>query len=354
MDRRTVRAGPRVRPRPDDFPTDHPDVTTLFDTLVPVFGLMALGFAAARGRVVDAASARGLVLFAFNFAIPALLLTSMARLELPEDPEWGYLVAFYTASLVVYAFAAVLARTLFGRALREQAIFGMGAAFSNLVLIGLPVVLTAFGPEATLPMMVIIGFHSATFMPLTVLLIQADGTPGDPTRAGPGGGGAVGWTSRGRRVLGVLGAVVTNPIILGIVLGLAANLAGITLWSGAQAILDFLGGAAVPCALFAVGASLAGLPVGGEAPESLVLTGVKLVLHPLLVWVIAVPFLGLEGLSVSVAIVLAAMPSAVNVYLFAARYDAAPGVAARTVLLTTLGSAVTLAVVLLLLGWGGP
>ena len=338
-------------------------MTILLDTLVPVFGLMALGFAAARGRVIDAAGARGLVLFAFNFSIPALLLTSMAGLDLPEDPEWGYLAAFYVASVLVYALAAVLARTLFGRSLREQAIFGMGAAFSNLVLIGIPVVLTAFGPDATLPMMVIIGFHSATFMPLTVLLIEADGPaieadgPGgeadDPGGVGEKAGGGAGEKREGSRAGRVAAGIVANPIILGIVLGLGVNLAGGSLWSGVEAILDFLGAAAVPCALFAVGASLATLPVGGEAPESLLLTLLKLVVHPALVWLIAVPVMGLGGLAVSVAVVLAAMPSAVNVYLFGARYEAASGVAARTVLLTTVGSVVTLAVVLLLLGEGG-
>ena len=313
-------------------------MSILVQTLIPVFGLMTLGFLAVRVSVVDAAGARGLVLFAFNFSIPALLLTSMARLELPEAVEWDFAVAFYAASVLVYGLGAALGRVSFGRPLRDQAIFGMGAAFSNLVLIGLPVVLTVFGPEATLPMMVIIGLHSATFMPLTVLLIEAD--------AGDGSG----WAERVRRV--TVG-VVTNPIILGIVVGLALNLAGASPWPVVQAILDFLGAAAVPVALFAVGASLAGLSPMGDAREALALTSVKLVLHPLLVWLIAVPIMDSRGLAVSVAVVLAAMPSAVNVYLFGARYRAAAGVAARTVLLSTVGSLATLTAVLLLLGAGG-
>ena len=310
-------------------------MTVLLQTLVPVFGLLALGFAAARGRVVDQAGARGLVLFAFNFSIPALLFTSMADAGLPEDPDWGFLVAFYAASVIVYGAGAWAGRALFGRPLRDQAIFGMGASFSNLVLIGLPVVLTAFGPAATLPMMVIIGFHSATFMPLTILLIQADAESDE---------------APGRRALRLATDVLRNPIILGILGGLVLNVTGVSLWAGLQSILDFLGAAAVPCALFAMGASLAGLPVAGDVPEATVVTLLKLVVHPLLVWLIAVPVLGGEGLAVSVAVVLAAMPSAVNVYLFGARYEAAAAVAARSVLLTTVGSLVSLIVVLLLVG----
>lgn len=312
-------------------------VSVLLETLVPIFGLMALGFGAARARLMDEAGARGLVLFVFNFSIPALLLTSMARLDVPEDVSWGFLVAFYAASLVTYGAGMILGRILFRRPLREQAIFGMGAGFSNLVLIGIPVVTTAFGPESSLPMLVIIGFHAATFMPLTVLLVQSDGVA-------VGEGFTVGRAGR------ILADVLRNPIVLGIVAGLLVRVSGITLWMPLAAILDFLGSAAVPCALFAMGASLATFPLGGDLPAALALTVLKLVVHPFLVWLVAVPLLGLNGLSVSVAIVMAAMPSAVNVYLFAERYRAAAQVGARTVFLTTLGSAVTLLVVLVLLG----
>ena len=108
--------------------------------------------------------------------------------------------------------------------------------------------------------------------------------------------------------------------------------------------------AAVPCALFAMGGSLAGYPLIGDVSPALVLTSLKLLVHPLLVWVIGVPILGLEGMWVSVAVVMAAMPSAVNVYLFGARYESVPGVAARTVLLTSAFSMVTVAAILALVG----
>ena len=310
-------------------------VSPLLQTLVPIFGLLALGFVACRARLIDQAGARGLVLFVFNFSIPALLLTSMARLELPEDPDWRFLIAFYIASFLTYGLGVFVGRVPFRRALREQAIFGMGAAFSNLVLIGIPVVLTALGPDASLPMLAIIGLHSATFMPLTVFLVKADGTDQGPL---------VGRAGR------LAADVVRNPIILGILAGLLVNLSAVTLWAPVTDLLDFLGAAAVPCALFALGASLAGFPLTGELAPSLAVSGLKLVAHPALVWLLAVPVLGAGGLAVDVAVVLAAMPSAVNVYLFGERYAAAAGVAARSVLITTVASVVTIAVVLVLLG----
>jgi len=310
-------------------------VTTLLHTMMPIVGLMALGVAAARLRVLNEAGVKGLVLFVFNFSIPALLLTGMADLELRADLEWDFLVAFYAASFATYGLGVALAAIRYRRPLEDQAIFGMGAGFSNLVLLGLPVVITALGPEAMLPLLIVIGLHSATFMPLTVLMIQAG-------RDGGGPGGA--------RVVRLLAEILRNPIVIGILIGLLVNATGAPLWTGLATMLDLLGAAAIPCALFAMGASLTTYPLAGEAGPALALSALKLVVHPLLVWAIAVPVLGGSGIAVTVAVLLAAMPSAVNVYLFGARYEAAADVAARTVLFTTVCSMITVSVALALLG----
>jgi predicted permease len=305
----------------------------LLSVVSPVFGIMALGFVAVRLRALDAGHVKGLVLFVFNFAIPVLLFRSLAGVELPEDIAWGFLAAFYAGSFVCYGLGMLSGRVFFGRPLDQQAIFGMAGSFSNTVLVGIPIVLTAFGPDATLPLFLIIAFHSATFMPLTVALIEA------------GRGGDV---SAGRQLRAVVNQVIRNPIVIGLALGLTANLTGLALPGPLDRFAELLGGAAVPCALFAMGGSLAAYPMMGDLSPAVVLTSLKLLVHPLVAWLVAVPLLGLEGLWVAVAVVMAGMPSGVNVYLFGARYEAAPGVAARTVFLTSLFSIATLSLLLLL------
>lgn len=301
--------------------------------VAPVFGVMILGFLASRLRVLDERGVRGLVLFAFNFAIPMLLFRSLARVELPADIAWGFLAAFYAGSFSTYALGVAVGRWVFERSLDEQAIFGMGASFSNTVLLGIPVILTAFGPDAALPLFLIIAFHSATFMPLTVGLIQWSRERGLSPRDQLGA---------------MLAQVLKNPIVMGLLLGFMVNRLGVTLPGPVDRFAELMGGAAVPCALFAMGASVAGYPVAGDAPAAVTLTVLKLVVHPLLVWIVAVPVLQLEGLWVSVAVVMGGMPSGVNVYLFGARYDAASGVAARTVFLTSLLSMGTITGLLVL------
>lgn len=307
--------------------------SSILGTVAPLFAIMTLGYLGRRFRVLSEAGVNGLVFFAFNFAIPSLLFRSLAMVALPASIAWGFLVAFYTGSFAMYGLGMAAGRFLFRRPTDHQAIFGMGAAFSNTVLLGIPIIITAFGPEATLPLFLVIAFHSATLMPLTVGIIQS-------SRGGDG--------TAVRQAGGLILELLRNPIIAGLLLGLVANLAAVGLPGPLDRVLELLGRAAVPCALFALGGSLGGTPLIGDVAPASVLALLKLVGQPLVVWFVAVPVMGLEGLWVPVAVTLAGMPAGVNVYLFGARYDAAPGVAARTVLLSSVASVVTIPIILTL------
>jgi predicted permease len=309
-------------------------VTGLLEVVAPLFGIVALGFLAARLRILEERGVQGLVLFVFNFAIPVLLFRSTARMDLPDDVAWSFLIAFYAGSFTTYGLGLAVGRFLFGRPLDEQAIFGMGAGYSNNVLLGIPIVLTAYGPEATLPLFLIIGLHSALLLPVTVALIQA------------GRGAHLSWREQ---VGGVAWELLKNPIVAGLLLGFLANASGLALPGPVDRLAELLGAAAVPTALFAMGASLAAYHAQHVGAPTASLAALKLLVHPFLVWVLAAHVFGLEGVWMTTAVTLAAMPSGVNTYLFAARYDAAAPVASRTVLVTSTLSVVTLSVVLALL-----
>ena len=280
---------------------------------------------------------KGLVLFVFNFALPLLLFRSLATTQLPEDIQWSFIFSFYGGSFACYGLGMAMGRFLFRRPLDHQAIFGMSAGFSNTVLLGIPILITAYGPDATLPILLLIAFHGPTLMPLTTALIQIHR------------GSEV---SAAQQVGAVGMELVRNPIIMGLLLGLVANLSGVTLPGGLDRTVELLGSSAVPCALFAMGASLASYPLVGDVAPAVALSTVKLFLHPLIVWILAVPVFGLKGIWVPVAVTMAAMPTGVNAYLFGARYHAAQGVAARTILLGTVVGVATISVVLLLFQGG--
>ena len=312
-------------------------MTILLEVVAPVFGVMALGALSVKLRVLDKGAVKGLVLFVFNFAIPILLFRSLAHAELPSEIEWAFLLSYFGGAVTVFLSGMALGRFVFKRTLADQAIFGMSAGFSNTVLIGIPILFTAFGPEATLPTLLIIAFRGPLLMSLTTALIQV------------GKGGEVTLPDQ-VRTIGI--ELVRNPIIMGLALGLLVNVSGLAIPAPIDRMAEMMGASAVPCALFALGASLAGYPITGDVPPAMILTALKTLVHPAIVWILAVPVFGLEGIWVPVAVTMAAMPSGINVYLFGARYNAAPGVAARTVFLTTAFSLITLSTLLYLFQGG--
>jgi len=309
-------------------------VTELISTLAPVFGIVTVGFLVRRLGVLGERGTKRLVFFVFNAAIPVLLFQTMAGVDFPERIEWGFLFAFYGAAFLTYASGIAVAHFCFKRPVEELAIYGMGAGFSNTVMLGIPILLGAFGDEAALPVFLIIAFHSITLLPVSVALIQAGRGNGERSVQGAG-----------RLLLDVL----ANPIVVGLACGLGANFFGFRLPGPVDTVALALATVAIPCALTALGASLAGYPLTGDLAPAFTIAGLKLIIHPFLAWIIAVPVLGLSAPWAPVAVVMAGMPSAAMVYLFGARYNAAPDVAARTVLIASLMSVVTISVWLLLM-----
>lgn len=305
--------------------------------MVPIFGLMAFGYAATFTRVFDAAAARALAGFVFYFAIPVMLFRSMASARLPDQIPWGYLLSYYLGAAVVFAAGMAGARALFGGSFERQAIAGFSAAFGNTVLLGIPLVLTTFGERASLPLFLLVAFHSTLLFTVVTVVIEI----GRGSRAG-------------LRALpvAILGGLATNPVLWGLILGVAFSLAGLRLPGPLERWAALIGNGAAPCALFSVGASLRAYRLKGALAPAAMIAALKLVAHPLLVVGLIRLVFEVPPLWAKVAIVIAALPVGVNPYLFAVRYDAGQAESASAILLTSLLSVVTVSVVLLWLGPG--
>lgn len=306
----------------------------IFGIILPVFGTLALGYAAARLGVFDEAANRGLSLFVFNFALPLMLFRAIAQADLPEAMPWGYLLSYYIGAFGVFGMAMVAARALFARRTDEQAVLGLGAGFSNTGMLGIPLVMTAYGPSAALPLFVMIACHSLLMLPPTNALIEA-------ARGGKQSAAAT-LLNLGRSVLG-------TPIIWGLSCGLAFALSGIEIPGPVDTVAKGLGGAATPCALFALGASLTRYSLGGNLREPAVLVALKTVVHPLLVWLLATQVFDVPPLWMMTGVLLAALPAGITPYLFAQRYNACQSTVASAVFLSTVLSVFTLSGLLFLL-----
>ncbi len=316
--------------------------------VLPVFTIVAIGYIAHWRGVFSAAAIDGLNMFVFRFALPALLFHAMATTPLPAEPQWGFLASYYGGGVASYGAAWLLMLVVFKRDAMTSAVAGFGTVFSNTVLLGIPIILTAHGPAATVPLMMIVSLHAVTWYTLGTICVEA-GRPRASAAPTPD-------SILSPSVLKVLCTirdtatnVATTPIIWGLMAGLLTQALALPVLPLALDVTGRLGEAGIPAAIFAMGATLARYELKGQLVDMAMISMLKLVLFPLTVWIIAGPFLGLSPLWLSVAVLTAAMPCGVNVYLFANRSGAAEAAASGAVLLSTILGAMSLSVLLVVL-----
>jgi len=304
---------------------------TMINTVFPAFGLVLLGYVAARLKYFSEGDIQGLNTFVFNFALPVMLFRTLAQTPLPDHVEWGYLLSYYLGAFFVYGVGMLTGRLAFSQPLRQQGIFGLGAAYSNVVLLGVPVVLMGLGEAATLPLFLLLAFHASLMFSAVTAIVESARGRGQSLKKLP-------WTT--------LKGLLKNPIVGGLWLGLLFNLFQLDLPGPFERLTAMLGSAALPSAVFALGASLSRYRFRGQLPQALTLVGFKTVLHPLAVWLLATFAFHVDPLWTAVAVVMAAMPVGINAYLFAQRYDACVAPVATAILLSTGLSVGTVSVLL--------
>lgn len=297
-------------------------MVTIFNVIFPVFAIALAGYLLARLGVLRPPDVAGLATYVFNVAAPVLLFDSLAGLEFPAVINWGYLLAYYLAAFAVFGLGLLVSRARFGHSLPEQGVFGMAAAYSNTLLIGLPVVLAAFGDQALLPLLLIISPH-AMLLSLTVVAIAESGA----------GNGQRRWQALKTTARKML----LNPILLGVAAGLLFNRLGLTLPAVVAGATELVGQSLLPCALIMLGASLTQYRLREYSHEAWVLVGLKLLVQPLLVWALLTYVFPVSPLWTAVGVLTAGLPIGITVTTFAYKYQACiPSVAAATLLSTVL------------------
>ncbi len=298
----------------------------VFVVIAPVFGAVILGFVLFRVGIFDATTSEGLAKFVYYVAIPALLFRSLARAALPAVLPLPLIAAYYVPSIAIFGVGVLLGRHVLRWDRASQGIAGLGACYSNIVMLGLPLATTAFGASAAVPLFTLMALQSSLLFPLATYCIEVYGAREHGPRP---------------PVYLSLGKLVMNPVIASLALGVLCNLSGWVPRGALDVLLEKLAQAATGCALVSLGVSLAQYRLAGDLRDSAVLLVVKNLVHPLLVW-LACRALHVPAEWMRVAVLLAAMPSGVNAYIFAKRYGLQEAVISKTIVLSTLiSSAVT-------------
>ncbi len=290
--------------------------------ILPIFGLISLGYLFGWRQWLNNEGAAGLASVTFKLFMPAVLFNGIARAELGEGMSPMLLLAYFAPVLLIFLLVNVVAHRLKGRA----SPLGLTAAYSNNVLVGIPLVTTLLGAESLVYVFAILVFHSLVLFSLQSFY------------AALGDGDRVSAPSLLKNL--------ANPLIVGLLLGALLNLSGLSLPEPMWRVIGWLAQAALPCALMVLGISLSRYRLRPSA-SVVVLTLAKLVLFPALVWWLSGCLPGLSQNARSVLVLLAACPSGVNVLAFVKHADDSRAVSS-TVFLSTLAAAVSLPLWMLL------
>jgi predicted permease len=287
---------------------------------LPIFAVIGLGFIAVRRGVVAPAVTDAVGTFAFSFALPAMLLRLMAAQPLAESFEPRFFAGYLGACLAV--FLGVMGAGLgAGRRRGQAAAIGAAAAMGNVGYLGPPLLLPLLGERGAGPVAMAIMSEVAVVIALGSVLMAPMGDRGVLRRVGL--------------------SLLVNPVLVSIAGGAVLGAAGVAIPGPLERFLAFLGNAAGPTALFALGGTLGRLRLGRRLLLAAgAATAGKLVAYPLLAWLVLGKLLGLEWFWVQAGVMLAAMPTATNAFVLAQRFHSGADEVSAVVLLSTLIAAV--------------
>lgn len=310
-------------------------MNAVLGTVAPIFGLIALGFLAARFKWLADTAGRGIAQFTFLIAMPALLFRTIVVSSMGDASPGLLLSAYFTTVAVIWLLATLATHVVLKRPAEEGAVFAMTASYGNIVLLGIPIAIGAYGDRATPTAAIIVSMHVATlWLAACVHLAFAGRSQMSPIQL----------------IAAVIREFTRNPIVVAIVLAALWRITGLGLHATLDRGMALLAQASVPCALFAVGFTLAGFRIAGETSALGVSCVLKNVAMPILAWGVTVYGFGVPPLPATIITLFAAMPTGTATYLFANSNGIAVETTSASVALSTAVSMVTLPIVLILLG----
>ena len=270
--------------------------------------------------------------FVFLVAMPAFIFISLAGVPVEDFFNWPFLAVLGGGMLAIFVLGFVVAKYVFAGSLTACSLHALTAMFSSTAYIGLPLILLVFGEAGLVPGIIGAVITGAVFMPLTIILAEID-----KGRSGH------------KVVVASAVAVMRSPLLIATVAGLLTSASGIVVAAPLASFFQLLGDAFIPCALFAAGLFISRCSVKGEVKQISWLVFAKLLLHPLITGWLAFYVFELEGILPMIAVMQAALPSGVPVFVLAQHYDTFVSQASAVIVVSTVISVLTLPVAFILL-----
>jgi predicted permease len=294
--------------------------------VLPFFGLIFIGFVVARITREPLEALGWMNTFIVYVALPALFFQLLAKTPFEKLTEWGFILGSVASTYIVFTIMFAGSLLFSGGGIAEATIKALSAAYGNIGYMGPGLALLAFGEEAAVPVALIFCFENIVHFAVAPMMMALAGDD-DSTAA--------------QLVAGVVRRIVLHPFIIATAFGVAAAYVGLRPPLPVERLLSYLSAAAAPCALFAMGVTLALRPLRRVPVEMAPIAILKLVIHPLLCYVVLSWIGDFSPVWTFSAVLLAALPTATNVFVIAQQYNVWVQRASASILITTCLSVAT-------------
>lgn len=304
-------------------------MSSVLNVLLPIFALILVGYVCRRTNRLGPTAASEINRMVVWLCLPALLFTSTATATWEQIWHPGFVATFTLGTLAMFVLTLALRWKKAGH-FADASIDALSASYANTGYIGIPLCVMVLGGSGLEPALIASLLVVCVLFGLALVCIE------------------VGLQSEAqvhRIVFKVLGALARNPLVVSPILGACWAMTGAPLPAPASKFLSLLGAATTPCALISLGLFLAQKQQGPRQGTSLLVL-IKLVAHPLLTWFLAYKVFHLPPLWAHSALLLSALPTGTGPFMLAEYYKREASVVSSTILISTLGSLLTLSICL--------
>ncbi|MDO9014932.1 MAG: AEC family transporter [Polynucleobacter sp.] len=301
----------------------------VLSVVVPVFALILAGFIAGKTGKLGPNASTEINRFVVWLALPAQLFTFTANSDWQTLWQPGFIIAFSAGCFAVYI-ALLLYRWYHTRDWVAASFTGLSGSYANTGYMGIPLCLLALGDDGLAPAVIATLVVVCGLFGLAIVFIEFGKQSHKP------------WYEI---IAIVLGSLAKNPLLVAPIAGAAWSASGLQMIEPAQQFLSFLAAAASPCALVSIGLFLM-QKSDGKVSGVWSLTFIKLIVQPGVAWLVAGPILGLPLFWVQAAVLMSALPTGTGPFMLAQYYQADGSAISRIVLQTTLGSILTLSMII--------
>ena len=299
--------------------------------VLPFFGLILLGFIAAKLAKQPEQAMGWLNTFIIYLALPALFFKLLAKTPIEQLASWDFVTTNISVTFVIFALVFAIANWIRRSGIPDATIQGLAGAYGNIGYMGPGLAILTFGEKAAVPVALIFCFENIMHFTVapTLMAIAGGKSSGIPALA-----------------LQIVRKIVFHPFIIATAFGVGAAVLGVTPPVPVERLIDYLAQAAAPCALFAMGVILALRPLKRAPMELTFIVPIKLLVHPVLMYV-ALSWAGdFDPVWIYTAVLLSALPTATNVFVIGQQYGVWVERASATILVTTVLSVLSVSALL--------